>query len=91
MNDPEPCVAKAYESGGQRKGVRDLRMVAKMADRLLSVVVPTVTAGACCPHDPYVQECRCHSATKSVWVKSCSLNCACQPVCSACYNSFVTC
>jgi len=71
--------------------VNNVRIIATLADRLLGLMVPTVTAGACCPHDPWVQECSCHESTETVWAKNCQYNCACQPVCGACYNTYIGC
>ena len=66
-----------------------MRLVTTVADRLLSAVVPRAIAGACCPPDPWVQECYCHSHT--VYVKNCSYTCTCAAHCGGCYNAFIGC
>jgi hypothetical protein len=66
-----------------------MRLVTTVADRLLSVVVPRVTAGACCPPDPWVQECYCSNHT--IYVKTCSYTCACIAHCGGCRNADIGC
>ena len=68
-----------------------MRFVASIADRMLAMVVPRATAGACCPPDPWKQSCGCHSSTHTIWVKNCSYNCACQVFCGTCYNDYISC
>jgi hypothetical protein len=65
-----------------------MRMITKLADRMLSTVVPEITAGACCP-DTYVYvQCGCSSKTKLTYQKLCHPNCTCtELLCSGCiYN-----
>lgn len=66
-----------------------MSMIATLADRLLSKVVPEIKAGACCPPDPGTEECYCHNHT--VYAKNCSYNCACKLFCGSCYNTFIGC
>ena len=65
-----------------------MRFITPIADRLVSAVVPRVTAGACCPPDPYTVTCTaCARNYAHVWqktVKTCSYNCACQVFCGGC-------
>ena len=62
-----------------------MRAISKIADRLLSAVVPKITAGACCPKDTTRQFCYYHPAGSGIpWYRYCSYNCACQLVCGAC-------
>jgi len=56
---------------------------------MLSMVAPRATAAACCPPDPWLQECYCHN--HSVYVKNCSYNCACKVFCGSCYIDFIAC
>jgi len=66
-----------------------MRMIARMSDLLLGLVVPEITAGACCPPDPWQQECYCRNHT--IYVKTCSYNCACAVHCGSCSNSYIGC
>jgi len=61
-----------------------MRAISKIADRLVSVVVPKITAGACCPKDTTLQFCYCHFGYQAYY-RYCSYNCACQLVCGSCY------
>jgi hypothetical protein len=63
-----------------------MRMITKLADRMLSAVVPEITAGACCP-DTYVYvSCACKKNVQ--YQKLCHPNCTCtELLCSGCiYN-----
>jgi hypothetical protein len=66
-----------------------MRIITRMSDRLLGLVVPEITAGACCPPDPWQQECYCRNHT--VYVKNCSYTCACAVHCGGCTNSYIGC
>jgi hypothetical protein len=66
-----------------------MRMITRMSDRLLRLVVPEITAGACCPPDPWQQECSCTNHT--IRAKSCSYNCGCKVFCGSCYNTYIGC
>jgi hypothetical protein len=66
-----------------------MRFVTSLADRVISAVVPGITAGACCPPDNYREECYCRGSV--VWAKNCSTNCACKAVCGACYRTNIGC
>lgn len=57
-----------------------MRVVSKIADRLLGAVVPRIKAGACCPQDPTY-----HSCGYVGMVRVCVFNCACQLLCSNCF------
>jgi hypothetical protein len=61
-----------------------MRIINGWADRLLSVVVPKITAGACCPPDTTIQFCYCVSHEGYAYGRYCSYNCACQISCSTC-------
>ena len=66
-----------------------MRFVNSLADRLLGVVAPKATAGACVPPDPWTQYCSCTSHV--VRVKNCSYDCKGTAVCGTCYNSNISC
>jgi len=66
-----------------------MRMIERMSDRLLGLMVPEITAGACCPPDPWQQECYCRS--HAIYAKSCSYNCGCKTFCGSCYNTYIGC
>jgi hypothetical protein len=78
-----------------------MQLLTKAADRLLSAVVPHVTAGACltCPPSWTTEVgCPCvtqHSGSREQYVKTCSRSgCECQTIeCSSCHKptSFVSC
>lgn len=65
-----------------------MRLIAPIADRLLSIVVPRITAGACCPADTHKVACNgCARNSQHIWLqqfKSCSYTCACKLICGAC-------
>lgn len=67
-----------------------MRLIAPIADRLLSAVVPRVTAGACCPPDTQQVACDgCGRTSQHLWMrawKTCSYNCACKLMCGPCVN-----
>lgn len=68
-------------------------LLASLADRLLSMVVPRVTAGACCPPDPTQVACGpCYKnrLTEHQSQKTCSYTCACKVLCGAC-TTYATC
>jgi hypothetical protein len=68
-----------------------MRTIGTLADRMLSMVVPKIKAGACCPPDTTQQFCYCqpyHSIDHANFYRSCSYNCACQLVCGGC-NTYV--
>jgi hypothetical protein len=68
-----------------------MRMINKLADRLLSAVVPEITAGACCSLNgtKYTQECYCKG--ERVWFQHCQIGCTCKATCGACYNTGAQC
>lgn len=67
-----------------------MRMVTKMADRLLSVVVPRVTASAGCPGTTRKT---CYCGTNGYWYdKNCSYyGIVCYEVCGSCYKTVWPC
>lgn len=66
-----------------------MRLMNLVADRLLSAVVPRITAGACCAGDPFWKTCFCEDG---VWFhKSCHYNCSCGVVCGDCTDTVYTC
>jgi hypothetical protein len=76
-----------------------MQLLTKAADRLLSVVVPHVTAGACitCPPSwTTTSGCNCvkqSDKNHAQYIKRCSRSgCECQTVtCGPCYNSGIGC
>jgi hypothetical protein len=60
-----------------------MKAINAMADRLLSAVVPRITAGACCPPDTTFQLCYCYYPGYGLY-RYCSYNCACQITCGGC-------
>lgn len=68
-----------------------MRVVAKAADRLLGLVVPGITAGACCSFSGrhFQQECSCTGGT--VWIRNCTVTCTCGSSCGACFDSKISC
>ena len=66
-----------------------MRLITRISDRLVGMVVPEITAGACCPPDTYQQECYCRNLT--IYAKYCSYNCACKVFCGACTNTYIGC
>lgn len=59
-----------------------MHIINRMADRLLSAVLPEITAGACCPKDTQISFCYCRHGHP--WYRYCSYNCACQVICGGC-------
>ena len=66
-----------------------MRLINSLADRVLGVVAPKTTAGACIPPDPYTRYCSCTSHT--VKVKNCNNNCAGVVFCGSCYSTDIEC
>ena len=66
-----------------------MRVVATIADRMLSAVVPRASAGACCPPDPVTEICFCSGCWR--YLKTCQYNCACTWFCGGCYNANYRC
>jgi hypothetical protein len=60
-----------------------------LADRLVNLVAPKATAGACIPPDPYTASCGCKSSR--IYAKSCSNNCAGTVFCGSCYATSIVC
>jgi len=62
-----------------------MQIINRMADRLLSAVVPSITAGACCPQDTTLQFCYCvGNLGRAAAYRYCSYNCSCQLICGGC-------
>jgi hypothetical protein len=62
-----------------------MRMIATMADRVLSLVVPKTTAAAiCCTPEPRTVTCGCIGGWE--YAKHCTNNCACKAQCQPCYK-----
>jgi hypothetical protein len=61
-----------------------MRLLDVAADRLVSLLAPKTTAGACaCDPAPYTQVCSgCHERTK--YTRNCSYDCNCKVYCSPC-------
>jgi len=61
-----------------------MRLLDSVADRLVSVVVPKTTAGACeCRPEPYTDVCSgCHERT--YYSRRCQYDCNCKIVCGPC-------
>lgn len=72
-----------------------MRLLTMAADRLLSTVVPHVTASACiaCPTITVYCECSSHGNSLVKWYRQCSYSgCECQTEhCGACYATSKKC
>jgi hypothetical protein len=66
-----------------------MRLMERISDRLLGMVVPEITASAGCIPDNYQVECSCKNGT--IYAKTCSLNGACKQFCGSCYNTYIGC
>jgi hypothetical protein len=66
-----------------------MRLINSLADRVLGVVVPKTTAGACVPPDSWTQYCSCTSHV--VKTKQCHYGCTGNPVCGSCTNTNIEC
>jgi hypothetical protein len=62
------------------------RAIEALGDRLVSLVVPKVTAAACVPPDPETLLCSCPPPGKSGTYKNCHYTCTGAWVCGACYT-----
>jgi len=60
-----------------------MQVINRMADRLLSAVIPRIMAGACCPKDTTIQFCRCIGYQLAEY-RYCSYTCSCQVICGGC-------
>jgi hypothetical protein len=60
--------------------------IGTLGDRLVSLVVPKVSAGACYPPDPWTELCSCPAPYKKGTWRNCSYNCAGVAHCGACYT-----
>lgn len=69
-----------------------MRILTEMVDRMLSAVVPEITAGACCSMNGqhYKSFCSCPCG-KYQRQKNCIIDCACHGICGACYNTSTNC
>ncbi len=62
-----------------------MRMITRMADRLLSTVVPEITAGACCPQHGQQVINPCYCSGGHVYEQTCYVDCGChRSNCTAC-------
>jgi hypothetical protein len=69
-------------------------LIEKVADRMLSLVAPKLTAGACClsygkhvTHYCYGDRCTdCY-----IYKQNCVINCFCEIICGACYKAVACC
>jgi len=63
-------------------------ILTSMADRVLSLVVPRASAGACCQNNPGWVFCYCNRRNPREpnlrYAKYCQYNCSCQQVCGPC-------
>jgi hypothetical protein len=68
-----------------------MKVITRMADRLLGAVAPKITAGACCSESgqKYTTECYCRSSY--VYAKNCVIGCFCQSTCGSCYRTNIQC
>ncbi len=74
--------------------MKDVALIEKVADRMLSLVAPKLTAGACClssgkhvTHYCYGGYCTgCY-----IWKQNCVINCYCEIICGACYRAVACC
>jgi hypothetical protein len=66
-----------------------MRRIAPLADRLLGLVAPRVSAqAACCAYRSYTVSCGCTSGF--LYEKTCWTNC-CESGCSACFKTATKC
>jgi hypothetical protein len=62
-----------------------MRMVGRLADKLLNAVVPQISAGACCTHYGEISYKDCSCVRKGVGKRrTCVVSCFCMLTCSAC-------
>jgi hypothetical protein len=66
-----------------------MRLIAPLADRMLSRVVPRVTAAGCCSPDNHLVYCFCSGGRK--YEKACHYECDCSYVCGGCVNRNIAC
>lgn len=66
-----------------------MQVINRMADCLLSAVVPRITAGACCPKDTTLKFCYCVGYQSAAY-RYCSYNCSCQVICGGCNVEYTT-
>jgi hypothetical protein len=76
-----------------REEVNNMRMITKIADRMLNAVVPEITAGACCPENKHYVSCGCRGPVGDSFLyrKLCVTSCDCVTSCTACLYSGIRC
>ncbi len=69
-----------------------MRLINRMADRVLAAVVPEISAGACCSKNgtKKVEECSCPPNGR-LSEKTCTYNCSCALVCGPCRLTGIPC
>lgn len=60
-----------------------MRLVTRAADRLLSVIVPRVTASAGCPPNSWTQTCGCYGG--NLFQQKCYIDSRCKTICNHCH------
>jgi hypothetical protein len=65
-----------------------MAIIGKAADRMLALVVPKLTAGACCLSYGHRSTQRCFNGCKDCheWEQNCVVNCFCEIICGSCYT-----
>lgn len=66
-----------------------MRLISRMADRMLRIVVPTISAdAACCQQQFWQQNCFCRNINgiSVQYVQNCHTECNCTPTCGACFS-----
>ena len=66
-----------------------MRLINSLADRVLGVVAPKMTAGACVPPDSWTQSCGCKSYF--IYSKPCHYGCTGNAVCGTCTRTNISC
>jgi hypothetical protein len=68
-----------------------MKVLGKVADRLLSTVVPEIKASACCKGygTSYTNVCRCSGGR--IYTQKCTYNCNCKAVCGPCVETTTVC
>jgi hypothetical protein len=59
-----------------------MRLIAPLADRLLTLAVPKVTAAGCCSPDNGLVKCYCSGG--KLYQKACHYECNCVYMCDGC-------
>jgi hypothetical protein len=66
-----------------------MALIEKVADRMINLVAPKLTAGACCLDSgkQVTQYCYGGYCTDDyIYQQNCTINCFCEIICGACYK-----